>query len=44
MYFSGHVPERNRELLDAFQLVDDEVVTITEPEAAVSFHWILART
>jgi cyclopropane fatty-acyl-phospholipid synthase-like methyltransferase len=44
MYFSGHVPERNRELLAGFELVEDEVVTITEPEAEVSFHWILART
>jgi len=44
MYFSGHVPERNRELLAAFELVEDEVVTITEPEGDVSFHWILART
>lgn len=44
MYFSGHVPERNRELLDAFELLEDEVVTIVEPEGEVSFHWILART
>ncbi len=43
MYFSGHVPERNRELLADFELVDDEVVTIAEPEGEVSFHWILAR-
>jgi SAM-dependent methyltransferase len=44
MYFSGHVPERNRELLSGFDLVEDQVVTITEPEGDVSFHWILART
>jgi cyclopropane fatty-acyl-phospholipid synthase-like methyltransferase len=44
MYFSGHVPERNRELLAAFTLVGDEVVRIVEPEGEVSFHWILART
>ena len=46
MYFSGHDPDRNRELLAAagFELVEDEVVTITEPEGAVSFHWILGRT
>ncbi len=43
MYFSGHAPERNRELLAAFELLADEVVTITEPEGAVSFHWVLAR-
>ncbi|HST15451.1 MAG TPA: methyltransferase domain-containing protein [Gaiellaceae bacterium] len=43
MYFSGHDPARNRELLAGFELVDDEVVTITEPEGPVSFHWILAR-
>ncbi|HEV8459981.1 MAG TPA: class I SAM-dependent methyltransferase [Gaiellaceae bacterium] len=44
MYFSGHVPDRNRELLADFALFDDEVVTIAEPEGEVSFHWILART
>jgi SAM-dependent methyltransferase len=43
MYFSGHEPARNRELLSAFELVEDEVVTISEPEGPVSFHWILAR-
>ena len=43
MYFSGHEPARNRELLSAFELLGDEVVTITEPEGAVSFHWILGR-
>jgi SAM-dependent methyltransferase len=43
MYFSGHEPARNRELLSAFELIDDEVVTITEPEGPVSFHWILAE-
>jgi SAM-dependent methyltransferase len=43
MYFSGHDPARNRELLAAFELVDDEVVTIHEPEGDVAFHWILAR-
>jgi SAM-dependent methyltransferase len=43
MYFSGHDPARNRELLAAFELVEDEVVTISEPEGTVSFHWILAR-
>jgi SAM-dependent methyltransferase len=46
MYFSGHEPTRNRELLGAagFELVEDEVVSIAEPEGDVSFHWILGRT
>jgi SAM-dependent methyltransferase len=43
MYFSGYEPEQNRELLSAFELVADEVVSITEPEGAVTFHWVLAR-
>jgi cyclopropane fatty-acyl-phospholipid synthase-like methyltransferase len=43
MFFSGHDPSRNRELLGRFELIDDEVVTIREPEGEVSFHWILAR-
>jgi SAM-dependent methyltransferase len=43
MYFSGYAPDRNRQLLSAFELIDDEVVTITEPEGPVSFHWILAQ-
>jgi len=43
MYFSGHDPARNRELLAAFELVGDEVVVISEPEGPVPFHWILAR-
>ena len=43
MYFSGYEPERNRELLAAFELVADEVVTIAEPEGDVTFHWVLAR-
>jgi SAM-dependent methyltransferase len=43
MYFSGHDPARNRELLSAFDLVEDEVVTISEPEGPVTFHWILGR-
>lgn len=45
MYFSGHDPETNRHLLrDAgFELVRDVPVTITEPEGAVTFHWVLAR-
>ena len=43
MFFSGHDPDRNRQLLAAFELLEDEVVTITEPDGPVSFHWILAR-
>jgi SAM-dependent methyltransferase len=43
MYFSGHEPEQNRALLAAFEFVADEVVSITEPEGAVTFHWVLAR-
>jgi SAM-dependent methyltransferase len=46
MFFSGHPPEINARLLReaGFALVRDQVVTITEPEGAVSFHWVLART
>jgi SAM-dependent methyltransferase len=45
MFFSGHAPETNRQLLrDAgFELVRDELVTIAEPEGGVTFHWVLAR-
>ena len=43
MYFSGYDPDHNRALLASFELVADEVVTITEPEGAVTFHWVLAR-
>jgi SAM-dependent methyltransferase len=43
MYFSGHDPARNRELLAGFELVADAMVTISEPEADVSFHWVLCR-
>ncbi len=45
MFFSGHDPEMNRQLLrDAgFALVRDEPVTITEPEGGVTFHWVLAQ-
>lgn len=45
MFFSGYPPEVNARLLrDAgFELVRDELVTITEPEGAVTFHWVLAR-
>ncbi len=43
MYFSGHEPARNRELLASFELIGDEVVTIAEPEGDVAFHWVLAQ-
>jgi SAM-dependent methyltransferase len=45
MFFSGHAPETNRQLLrDAgLALVRDELVTIAEPEGDVTFHWVLAR-
>ena len=43
MYFSGHEPARNRELLSAFELLEDEVVEIREPDGDVAFHWILVR-
>ena len=45
MFFSSFPPATNSQLLrDAgFELVRDEPVTITEPEGAVTFHWILGR-
>jgi SAM-dependent methyltransferase len=43
MYFSSFAPEENRRLLDSFELAEDEVVTISEPEGPASFHWVLAR-
>lgn len=45
MYFSSFPPETNsRMLADAgFELLRDEVVTITEPEGDGTFQWILAR-
>ena len=45
MFFSGYPPETNVRLLceAAFELVRDDPVTITEPEGAVTFHWVLAR-
>jgi hypothetical protein len=44
--FSGHGRATNQELLRSagFEPVRDEVVSIAEPEGAVAFHWILART
>ena len=45
MFFSSFPPETNTRLLrDAgFELLRNEPVTITEPEGAVTFHWILGR-
>jgi len=43
MYFSAFGAAENRALLDAFELVEDEVVEIREPEGPVAFHWVLAR-
>jgi SAM-dependent methyltransferase len=44
-FFSGFEPVVNTQLVGAagLAIVRDEVVTITEPEGAVSFQWILAR-
>jgi SAM-dependent methyltransferase len=39
----GHDPAENHRLLSAFELLDDEVVTIQESEGQAAFHWILAR-
>jgi SAM-dependent methyltransferase len=43
MYFSSFAPAQNRRLLESFELAEDEVVTISEPEGRASFHWVLAR-
>jgi SAM-dependent methyltransferase len=43
MYFSSFTPERNRELLAPFDMLEDEVVTISEADGAATFHWVLAR-
>ena len=45
MFFSSFLPATNTRLLrDAgFELLRDETVTITEPEGAVTFQWVLAR-
>jgi SAM-dependent methyltransferase len=46
MFFSSHDAETNRGLLrDAgFSLVVDEIVSMREPEADVSFLWVIGRT
>jgi SAM-dependent methyltransferase len=45
MFFSSFPPDTNTQLLRGagFELLRDEPVTITEPEGAVTFHWILGR-
>jgi SAM-dependent methyltransferase len=45
MFFSSFPPATNTQLLRGagFELLRDEPVTITEPEGAVTFHWILGR-
>jgi hypothetical protein len=43
MYFSSFTPERNRELLAPFDMLENEVVTISEADGAATFHWVLAR-
>ena len=44
-YFSGYPAATNRRLLaDAgFTLLRDELVTIREPEADATFHWVLGH-
>ena len=45
-YFSGFAPDENRRLLRGagFELLRDEVVTISEPEDPATFHWVLGHT
>jgi SAM-dependent methyltransferase len=43
MYFSSFAPERNRELLASFDVLEDEVVTISETDGEATFQWVLAR-
>jgi SAM-dependent methyltransferase len=44
-FFSGYPPETNSRLLReaGFELLRDELVTITEPEGPATFQWVLAR-
>jgi cyclopropane fatty-acyl-phospholipid synthase-like methyltransferase len=44
-FFSGFEPATNSQLVGAagFTTVRDEVVTISEPEGPVTFHWVLAQ-
>jgi SAM-dependent methyltransferase len=45
MYFSSFPAEVNTQMLGAagFELLRDELVTISEPEGGATFQWILAR-
>jgi SAM-dependent methyltransferase len=43
MYFSSFAPERNRKLLASFDVLEDEVVTISETDGEATFQWVLAR-
>jgi SAM-dependent methyltransferase len=45
MFFSGFPPGTNRRLLreTGFELLRDELVTITEPDGPATFQWVLAR-
>ncbi len=45
MYFSSFPPETNSRMLaeTGFELLRDEVVTITEPEGDGTFQWVLTR-
>ena len=44
-YFSSFPPDVNSRMLReaGFELLRDELVTITEPEGGATFQWILAR-
>jgi ubiquinone/menaquinone biosynthesis C-methylase UbiE len=45
MFFSGFDAETNRRLVReaGFELVDDELIWMREPQAEVAFLWVLAR-
>lgn len=45
MFFSGYDADTNRELVTGtgFDLLIDEVVTMTEPQGEATFLWLLAR-
>src|SRR5262249_34790777 len=44
-FFAGYDPPENTRLVEAagLAILRDEVVTFTEPEGPVQFHWILAQ-
>jgi SAM-dependent methyltransferase len=46
MFFSSFPRETNSRLVRdaAFDMLDDELVTFTEPEGEVTFQWVLARS